>query len=76
MAYIFMYMCSQGLTQEASKPLEYLPDKSVIVCKLSCQSCLTLFNPLDYSLPGYSVHGISQARILGQVAISDSRESS
>ena len=45
-------------------------------CKLSSQSCLTLFNALDHSLPGYSVHGISQARILGQVAISDSRESS
>jgi len=28
------------------------------------QSCLTLFNPMDCSLPGSSVHGISQARIL------------
>ena len=26
------------------------------------QSCLTLCDPLDYSLPGSSVHGISQAR--------------
>ena len=26
------------------------------------QSCLTLCEPLDYSLPGSSVHGISQAR--------------
>ena len=28
------------------------------------QSCLTLSNPMDYSLPGSSVHGISQARVL------------
>ena len=40
------------------------------------QSCLTLCNPMDCSLPGSSVHGISQARILEWVAISFSRESS
>ena len=28
------------------------------------QSCPTLSNPMDYSLPGSSVHGIFQARIL------------
>ena len=27
-------------------------------------SCLTLCDPMDYSLPGFSVNGISQARIL------------
>ena len=27
------------------------------------QSCLTLCDPMDYSLPGFSVHGILQARI-------------
>ena len=32
-------------------------------------SCLTLCNPMNYSLPGSSVHGISQARILEWVAI-------
>ena len=36
----------------------------------SLQSCPTLSNPMDYSPPGASVHGISQARILKQVAIS------
>ena len=40
------------------------------------QSCPTLFNPVDCSLPGSSVHGISQARILEQVSISFSRGSS
>ena len=34
------------------------------------QSCLTLCDPVDYSLPGSSVHGIFQARVLEWVAIS------
>ena len=38
--------------------------------------CLTLCNPTDCSQSGSSVHGISQARIPGWVAISFSRESS
>ena len=47
------------------------------VCVCACaQSCLTLCNPLDCSPPGSSVHGILQARILEQVAISFSRGSS
>ena len=40
---------------------------------LVAQLCPTLCNPMDCSLPGSSVHGISQARILTQVAISFSR---
>ena len=37
------------------------------------QSCLTLSNPMDCSLPGSSVHGIFQARVLerGAIAFSD-----
>ena len=34
------------------------------------QSCPTLCNPVDCSLPGSSVHGILQTRILEWVAIS------
>ena len=34
------------------------------------QSCLTLFDPMDCSLPGSPVHGILQARILEWVIIS------
>ena len=33
------------------------------------QSCLTLSDPMDCSLPGYSVHGILQARVLEWVVI-------
>ena len=38
--------------------------------------CLTLCDPMDHSLPGSSVHGIFQARILEWVAVSFSRGSS
>ena len=40
------------------------------------QSCPALCDPMDYSPPGSSVHGISRARILEWVAISLSRGSS
>ena len=40
------------------------------------KSCLTLCDPMDYSLLCSSVHGIFQARILEWIAISFSRESS
>ena len=43
---------------------------------LVAQLCPTLCNPLDCSLTGFSVPGISQARILERVAISFSRGSS
>ena len=40
------------------------------------QSCLTLCNPMDCSLPGAFIHGIFQAKILEWVATSFSRRSS
>ena len=40
------------------------------------QPCATLCDPMDFSLPGSSVHGIFQARVLEWVAISFSRGSS
>ena len=39
----------------------------------SFQLCLTLYNPTDCTPPGFSVHGVFQARILEWVAISFSR---
>ena len=38
------------------------------------QLCPTLCDPVDYSLPGFSVHGILQARTLEWVAISLERD--
>ena len=64
-------------------------DFSVFICKMEsrlilgwesllvrvslAQSCLTLCDPLDWSPPGSSIHGIFQARILEWVALSYSR---
>ena len=60
-----------------SWPLSLLPTvhSPHDVC-MHAQSCPTLCNPMDCSPLGSSVHGISQARTLGWVAISFSRRSS
>ena len=44
------------------------------VCAKSFQSCPTLRDPVDCSLPGSFVHGILQARILEWVAMPSSRD--
>ena len=46
------------------------------MCELVTQECLTLCDPMDYKLPGSSIHGILQAKILVWVAICFSRGSS
>ena len=48
----------------------------MLVLCLATQSCPTLCNPMDCNPPGSSVHGIFQAIILEQVAISFFRWSS
>ena len=48
----------------------------VWVCDKLLQPSLTLWDPMDCSSPGSSVHGILQPRILEQVAIPSSRRSS
>ena len=52
--------------------------KELLGTKVSevAQSCLTLCDPTDCSLPGSSIHGIFQARVLEWVATSFSRRSS
>ena len=45
----------------------------MLCCAKLLQSSLTLYDPMNYSLPGSSVHGILQARILEWVTISFSR---
>ena len=51
------------------------PNTSCVLAK-SLQLCPTLCDPMDYSLPGSSVHGILQTRILEWVAMPSSRGSS
>ena len=48
----------------------------VYLCVLITQSCPTLYDPMNCSLPGSSVHGILQAKIQEWVVISFSRGSS
>ena len=40
----------------------------ILAAAKSLQSCPTLCDPMDYSLPGSSIHGIFQARVLEWVA--------
>ena len=42
----------------------------------SHQSCHTLCNPMEYSLPSFCVHGVLQARILEWIAMPSTRGSS
>ena len=61
-----------GLTNSCEKKRSKKP---LCVCSVA-ESRPTLCNPMDCNLPGSSVHGILQARILEWVAISSSRGSS
>ena len=55
---------------------ETVSDSLLAVLCLVIQSCLTLCDPMDCSLPGSSVHGILQARILEWIAMPSFRGSS
>ena len=48
----------------------------VCVCMLSRYSCVRLCEPMDYSLPGSSIHGFLQPRILEWITMPSSRGSS
>ena len=56
--------------------LEWWLSHCKCVCAKLLQSCPTLCDPMDCSLPGSPVHGILQARILEWVAMSSSSGSS
>ena len=77
-------MFSDSLSSASFSPIKYNPShvnrQGSQLQKLKwsevTQSCLTLCDPMDCSLPGSSVRGIFQARVLEWVAISFSRGSS
>ena len=71
---IFKYVLTLGMLRITGLG-PTLQKNSPIILKRSevAQSCLTLCDPMDCSLPGSSVHGIFQAIILEWVAISFSR---
>ena len=71
----FSYLWSIGFWQEyqvysvgdksrSSQQCIFVKTGYVCTCAKSLQSCPTLCNAMDHSLPGSSVHGILQARIL------------
>ena len=55
--------------------LTYWMACSAVLCH-AAQSCPTLWDPVDCSPPGFSVHGVLQARILEWVAMPSLRDSS
>ena len=63
--------CSMGLGMDS-----YFKLFSLLKVKVKSLSHVRLCDPMDCSLPGSSVHGIFQARVLEWVAISFSRGSS
>ena len=54
-------------------PTNWILSHPLCVGGKSLESCLTLCDPTDCSLPGSSVHGILQARILESVVMPSSR---
>ena len=61
---VVMYGCGSWTIKQAESESEV------------AHSCTTLWDPMDCSLPGSSVHGIFQARILEWVATAFSKRSS
>ena len=88
LARFFKYMTTSTLSQQIDLALAFKKQKQkqmkqsnikslqlfVPVC-VCAQSCPTLYDPMNCSLPESSLHGIFQVRILEQVAVSSSRAS-
>ena len=58
---------NEPFLHEGYKPIAYGSNHANRYTHAKClvaQSCLTLCDPMDYSPPGSSVHGTSQARLL------------
>ena len=70
-----LYWCTAKNMHWAFYKCWVFTNTCVCIC-LCAQSCPTLCDPMGCSLPGSSVHGILQARILAWVAISFSKGSS
>ena len=68
--YLFALITEEGFLISPSYSLELCIHMGMY---LVTQSCPTLCDPMNRTLPGSSVHGILQARILEWVAISFSK---
>ena len=69
---LFAYKDGETLYSQQKQDEELTLAQIVAAGVKSLQSCPTLSNPMDFSLPGSSVHGIFQARVLewGVIAFS------
>ena len=63
-----LYIKNTSLNTKINGHCEVLP-----VVKVKSLSCVLLCDPMDCSLPGSSIHGIFQARVLEWIAVSFSR---
>ena len=59
-----------------SKVSQKEKSKYYMCCAKLLQSCLTLCDPMNYSPPGFSIHGILRTRVLKRFAMASSRGSS
>ena len=73
LAWEFLYYERQVRLKSTEKTLGCISATAAAAAAKSLQSCPTLYNPMDRSPPGSSIHGILQARILEWVAISSSK---
>ena len=71
----FYWACKPRLKRYFVQEVSLITTPVPTMCVLMAQSCPTLCNPMDSSLPGFSFQGIPQTRILEWVAISFSRGS-
>ena len=67
---ILVIVCLFGGFPDSSVGKESASNAAAAAAAKSLQSCPTLCDPMDCSLPGFSIHGILQARTLEWVAIS------
>ena len=68
-----VFCWSQGADVATKESRPFLDMRGSLVVSLA-ESRMTLCDPMDCSPPGSSVHGISQTRILQQIAISFPKE--
>ena len=66
---------ARGVRESTALAPTSCPGQLCTHASLVAKSCLTLGDPMDCSLPGSSVHGITPARILGWVATPSPRGS-
>ena len=66
---LLLFNLINSLAADIRNQTQLLPQCNAAAAVKSLQSCPTLSDPMDCSLPGSSVHGIVQARVLEWVAI-------